>query len=480
MTSERKAKIVATIGPATDNEITIQHMIRAGMNVARLNFSHGTHEGYKKTIETIRKLSKRLGQPICILQDLQGPKIRTGELATEGFGLIKDDIVTFINTPTSKDINKIPVDYPELPQLLTTGNTLLLDDGKLHLEVTEVSETEFKAKVIVGGVLKSHKGINLPGANLDIPGFTEKDEEDLEFGLSQGIDVIAISFVKDASDIARVKQALSKYGSPEMLRTPIIAKLERPEALDNLDAILDAADGVMVARGDLGVEMPPEEVPTAQKRIIQAANMKGRTVITATQMLESMISNPRPTRAEASDVANAIFDGTDAVMLSGETSIGEYPVETIKMMDRIVAEAEDHLKEWGHLSTASSLSPDDAVSITRAARELAHDLNVAAVAVFTTTGRTGRLMAKSRPRTPILGFTPNESTYNRMALYWGVFPHLVPIVCSTEEMLMHVDNAMIASTPIKNGQQIVLVCGFPVGAHKPPNLALLHTVGEKI
>ncbi len=480
MTSERKAKIVATIGPATDKEITIQYMVRAGMNVARLNFSHGTHDGYKKTIDIIRKVSKRLGQPICILQDLQGPKIRTGELATEGFGLIKDDIVTFINTPTSDDINKIPVDYPELPQLLSPGNTLLLDDGKLHLEVTEVSDTEFKAKVIVGGVLKSHKGINLPGANLDIPGFTEKDEEDLKFGLSEGVDVIAISFVKDSNDIARVKQAISKYGSPQMLQTPIIAKLERPEALANLDAILDAAEGVMVARGDLGVEMSPEEVPTAQKRIIQAANAKGKTVITATQMLESMINNPRPTRAEASDVANAIFDGSDAVMLSGETSIGEYPVETIQMMDRIIVEAEDHLKEWGHSSMSSSISSDDAVSITRAARELAHDLNVAAVAVFTTTGRTARLMAKARPRTPVLGFTPNESTYNKMALYWGVFPHLVPIVHSTEEMLMHVDNAMIASTPIKNGQQIVLVCGFPVGAHKPPNLALLHTVGEKL
>jgi pyruvate kinase len=475
---ERRAKIVATIGPSSSDEITLQKLIQAGMNVARLNFSHGSHEEHARVVSRIRLVSKRLGIPICILQDLQGPKIRTGELSTDGVSLKPGETITLSVNVSSEDPSVIPIDYEDLPQLVKPGNRILLDDGKMELQVRETTSESIKAKVITGGILKSHKGINLPGANLSIPGFTEKDEEDLKFGLELGVDVVAISFVRDAQDISRVRQALGQLSS-EHLSTPIIAKLERPEALNNLDEIVEATDGVMVARGDLGVEMSPQAVPIAQKRIIDAANHKNKIVITATQMLESMIENVRPTRAEASDVANAIFDGTDAAMLSGETSIGKYPVESVQMMDAIICEAEAHMKEWGHLSERQTpVTGDDAESITRAGRELAHDLNVAAIAVFTTTGRTARLMSKAFPRAPILGFTPEHKTYNRMALYWGVFPYQVPYVNSIEEMIDRVENAMIASTPIKPGQQVVLISGFPVGGRKPPNIALLHTVGR--
>jgi pyruvate kinase len=333
--------------------------------------------------------------------------------------------------------------------------------------------------VIVGGILKSNKGINLPGSHLSIPGFTEKDEKDLRFGLTQGVDLIAISFVRSEQDVARVRQEITNF-SPDHSQTPIIAKLERPEALNNLQEIIEAADGVMVARGDLGVEMPPEKVPIAQKQIIDAANRQGKIVITATQMLDSMIEKPRPSRAEASDVANAILDGTDAVMLSAETASGKYPIETLQMMNAIIIEAEKHHHEWGHWKGAAiSSTGDDATSITRAARELAHDLNVAAIAVFTQTGRTAALMSKAFPRVPILAFTPVETTYRRMAIYWGVFPYLVPSADTMEEMLSHVDNAMIASTPLKSGQQVVVITGFPIGEMRPPNLALLYTIGQR-
>jgi pyruvate kinase len=334
--------------------------------------------------------------------------------------------------------------------------------------------------VLLGGDLSSHKGVNLPGAQLTIPGFTEKDKADLAFGLEQGIDAVAISFVCTANDIEIVRQAIREF-SPKRSETPIIAKLERPEALENLDSILKAADGVMVARGDLGVEMSPAFVPIAQKKIIQAANHAGKIVITATQMLDSMINNPRPTRAEASDVANAVFDGTDAVMLSGETASGKYPLESVQMMDAIVREAEMHFSEWGNVSRVpDEESQDDAIAITRAARELAHDRNVTAIAVFTQTGHTSLLMAKARPRVPILAFTPDEKTYLRMGLYWGVTPFLVPFASTMEEMLAIVESAIISSTTLQPGQQIVLISGFPIGSFRAPNFAFLHTVGSRI
>jgi pyruvate kinase len=355
----------------------------------------------------------------------------------------------------------------------------LLDDGNLELQVCAVGEDRIETTVTLGGTLKAHKGVNLPGAPITMSSYTEKDAADLAFGLQLGIDAVAVSFVRTAEDITHIRHAIQEI-APER-DVPIIAKLERPEALDNLHPILHAADGVMVARGDLGVEMSPETVPIAQKRIIEAANCHGRVVITATQMLDSMIHSPRPTRAEASDVANAIFDGTDAVMLSGETASGKYPVLTVETMDAIICQAEQHMDEWSRWR--GSVEPgegyDDTYFMTQAARELAHDRNVAAIAVFTKSGRTALLLSKIRPQVPILAFTPDALTYMRLNMFWGVTPHLVSHVETIEEMLQAVETALITSTQIQPGQQIVLICGFPISSTGPTNLALLHTVGDR-
>ncbi len=476
---DRCAKIVCTIGPASQDEATIAHLIGVGMDVARLNFSHGTHDDHARAISRLRAAASHANKPITILQDLQGPKIRTGNIVAGQVELKPDQHLTLTTRPVPGDEKTVPVDFPEITHAAQPGGRILLDDGNLELAVISVGEDSVETRVVQGGVLKSHKGINLPGAKLDIPSFTEKDEQDLAFGLDQCADAIAMSFVRSPGDILRVRQAIAEM-APERSSTPIIAKLERPEALENLEEIMHVSDGVMVARGDLGVEMSPEEVPIAQKRIIECANRHCKIVITATQMLESMIHNPRPTRAEASDVANAIFDGTDAVMLSGETAAGEYPLQSVMMMDRIVREAEENMDTWGHWtgSTPPEASQDDSYFLTVAARELAHDRNVAAIAAFTKSGRTALLMAKRRPNVPILAFTPEVGTYRRMGLYWGVKPHLVPHVGTIKAMLVEVEAAMLASTPILPGQQVVLICGFPVDQVRPTNMALLHTVGK--
>ncbi|MDO8755702.1 MAG: pyruvate kinase, partial [Anaerolineales bacterium] len=334
------------------------------------------------------------------------------------------------------------------------------------------------AKVLVGGALSSHKGINLPGVKLRIAGFTEKDKADLAFGISQGVDAVAISFVRSAEDVKAVHAAMQEYSKDK--RVPLlIAKLEKPEAMNELEAILDVVDGVMVARGDLGVELPPERVPSLQKMIIHAANARAKLVITATQMLESMIQNPLPTRAEASDVANAIFDGTDAVMLSAETAAGDYPSEAVAMMSRIVLEAESHFLEWGsRQDSRAGLGESDAASMARAANALAKDPEVRAVAVFTMQGRSAWLVSKSRPSKQILAFTPVAETFNQLAFLWGVQPHHAKYANSMDDMLSDVDAALLISG-IQPGQQVVLICGYPVGAQRPPNMALLHTVGSE-
>jgi pyruvate kinase len=475
---ERRAKIVATIGPASQEKEILEKLCAAGMNVARLNFSHGSHESYGEIINRLREVSAETQSPLCVLQDLQGPKIRIGSLPESGVVLIAGEDVTLETKKGSEE--GIPVDFLELPQFVKTGSRILLDDGTLELEATAVHKNRVEAKVIAGGTLHSKKGINLPGTSIDIPGFTDKDERDLIGGLKLGVDMVAISFVRSADDIIRVRQAIQEH-APDQIDTPIIAKLERAEALENLAEIVEAADGVMVARGDLGVEMPPESVPIAQKQIIDAANQDGKLVITATQMLDSMIHNPRPTRAEASDVANAVFDGTDALMLSGETATGKYPLKSVTIMDSIINEAESHSKRWGHWKGSSiSATREDAISITRAARELAHDLSVAAITVFTQSGRTARLMSKAFPRVPIFGFTPEQSTYNRMAMYWGVFPYLIDLSFTIEDMLASLEETMLAETSVKPGEQVVVISGFPIGELRPPNMAMLYTIGRNI
>jgi pyruvate kinase len=484
---ERKAKIVATIGPSCQDVDTLRRLITAGLDVARLNFSHGSHDDHACRIKTIRELSKELGKPVSILQDIQGPKLRVGDLGPEGLTLKVGEQVILSNVepkslkPELAQLPFIPFDVPNLVKSLMPGNRVLMDDGQLELEVEEVAEDYILAHAILAGVLKSHKGVNLPGANLDIPIVTEKDYDDIVFGLSQGIDFLAISFVRTAADVEQVRKILHDLSGGKST-VPIIAKLERPEAIENLHDIVHAADGLMVARGDLGVETSPAKVPTIQKKIIQAANKHAKIVITATQMLDSMIHNPRPTRAEASDVANAIFDGTDAIMLSGETASGSYPIESVAMMDTITMEAESHFAEWGHQPDAplAELSHnDDAVSITMAARELAHDRDVAAIAVFNQTGHTALIMSKARPRVPIMAFTPELETFQRLSLYWNVTPFLVPHADTVESMLEHVENSILTSTTIKPGQQVILVTGFPVGQYVLPNFALLHTIREQ-
>ncbi len=473
----RKAKIVATIGPASQDEAMLEKLVKAGVNVARLNFSHGTHEEHAARIRLIRALAGRLDVSVGILQDLQGPKIRVGELASP-LQLSEGELVhLYANgaaAPAGNDL-AIPVDFRELFSSVQPSDRLLIDDGRLALQVESVRESSLEARVTVGGPLTSHKGINLPGVRLRIEGFTEKDQADLAFGISQAVDAVAISFVRSAADVQRVRAAMEDLSSGKTVPL-LIAKLEKPEALDDLDAILDAVDGVMVARGDLGVELPPERVPALQKSIIRAANRRAKLVVTATQMLESMVSNPLPTRAEASDVANAIFDGSDAVMLSAESASGKYPVEAVQMMDRIISEAEAHFVEWGKDPPIEGLESSDAASMARAAHELAHDSNVTAVTCFTLQGRSASLIAKLRPRVPILAFTPREDTYRRLAFLWGVTPRLVPRADSLEAMLRDVDATLRGV--VQPGDQVVVICGYPVGAMGAPNLAVLHTVGD--
>ena len=482
---KRRAKIVATIGPSSNTREILSALIEAGIDVARLNFSHDTHESHCKRIKLIRELSEKYNKPISILQDLQGPKLRVGDLPKEGVPIKAGDILKMeLDLDNRKldfidgEVKTIFLEIPNILHSLKVGKRILLDDGKLEMEVLEIYDRGFKVKVTLGGILYSHKGVNLPGIDLDIPGFTEKDKADLKFGLEANVDAIAISFVRDAKDITCIREFIGMH-KPAKKNMPIIAKFELPQAIKNLDKILAVADGVMVARGDLGVETSPADVPIIQKEIIKEANKRAKLVITATQMLDSMIENPRPTRAEASDVANAIFDGTGAVMLSGETASGKYPVESVCMMDAIAKEAECHIAEWGHYYQQSVESnTDDAFAIAIAARELAHDREVTGIAVFTQSGRSALLQSKARPQVPILAFTPSKETYRKIGMYWGVIPHLVPFSNSLEEMIQHVEDALLESTTMEPGNKVVFISGFPIGAMRSTNLALLHTIGS--
>ena len=474
---ERRTKIVATIGPASQSEEMLHSLLRWGVNVARLNLSHGSHADHELVITRLRQAAKELHHPICILMDLQGPKIRIGKLLADRITLAQGERVTLTTDLASTDATQIPVEFPELPASVRAGERILLDDGALELTVSEIDEEKVIATVVIGGVLKSHKGISLPEAHLNIHALTQKDLIDLEFGIKLGVDAVALSFVRSEQDILTLREAIQKI-DPQQIHFPIIAKLERPEALNRLEQIVHAADGVMVARGDLGVEMSPEQVPIAQKKIIDCANRNSKMVITATQMLESMMHSPRPTRAEASDVANAIFDGTDAVMLSGETAAGDFPLQTVEMMDRIICQAEAHLGEWGHWHgpTSVDLEVDDTQFMSLAVRELAHDRSVAAIAVFTMSGRTAVFVSKTRPAVPILAFTPDQRTYNLLQMYWGVIPFMVPHSNSLDAMLADVDSVIKSAGILAPGQQVALTCGYPVATISPTNLVLLHRI----
>ena len=473
----RNAKIIATVGPASSSRNQLKRLLQAGVDAIRLNFSHGNYDDHAKIIKEIRSLSKEESRSLAILQDLQGPKLRTGMLE-DGEAILLSSGEQLNLTP--RDVigtkDTIQVKYNSLAQDVVEGDRILLDDGRIELTVTSIDGTDVATKVVYGGMLGNKKGINLPGVNLSAPSLTKKDLQDIEFGLAHDVDSIALSFVRHAEDIGCLREAISS--STHNGVTPlIIAKLEKPEAIDNLDQILAVCDGVMVARGDLGVEVAPERVPSLQKHIIQHANAAQRFVITATQMLDSMIENPRPSRAEASDVANAVFDGSDGLMLSGETAIGKYPVAAVETMDRIIRDAESHAPQWSCVLTDEVLiTDDDAVATTQAAKALARDRDVAAIAVFTRSGRTARLMSYTRPRVPIVAFTPEVKSFHQLSLAWGVIPHLVKKANSVEEMISRVRNACLATGIVNHGQQIVLVASLPIGEMGPPNFTLLHTI----
>src|SRR5271165_4422882 len=451
----RRAKIVCTIGPASDTEAMMRELMLRGMNVARLNFSHGSHEDHARVIRRLRKVALELGRTICILQDLQGPKIRTGRL-TDGMpiALQKGQTVTI----TAKDVMGTPevisTTYQDLAGDVKPGEPILLSDGRIELVVRKTSGADVVCEVLNGGKLSEHQGINLPGTNVSIPSLTEKDEEDLAFGLRHGVDVIAISFVRTADDVVRARRAIAARGGV----APLIAKLEKPQAIDNLESILEVANGVMVARGDLGVEVAPEKVPLIQKDVIRRALDFRKPVITATQMLESMTESPRPTRAEASDVANAIFDGTDAVMLSGESAVGKYPREAVEMMARIVAEAESHSAQLtpGHRE-AARLSV--AETICESMAHAAQDLKVKAIAVFTETATTARMLSKYRPAADIFAFASSETVRNRMNALWGTKPLMCPPQMSVERMAQFAEDELRRLNVLSPGDVFGLVAG---------------------
>ena len=442
-------KIVCTIGPATEDVDTIRRMIDAGMNVARINFSHGTHDEHLRQMEAVREASEKSGVPIAIMQDLCGPRIRVGEIKGS-IELREGQIVTLGG--------EIPVTYPELYRDLKPGDRVMLADGEMVLEVVEVGEEEVKCRVVVGGELTSHKGINLPGVSLSVPSITEKDLEDLEFGLKNGVDWVAISFVRSAEDVRLIKRRIAEAG----MDVPVIAKIEKHEALKELDRIIAEADGVMVARGDLGVELPLCDVPILQKEIIRKANDRGKPVITATQMLASMIERPRPTRAEVSDVANAIFDGTDAVMLSGETAIGKHPVEAVEVMAEVAVKAEEAIDYVGMMEARRmSAEPDVPDAIAHAACYIALDISAKAIICCTRSGATARLVSKYRPGIPIIAVTPDERVLRRLTLFWGVHPFLIEEISSTDRLIARAKEVALSSGFLSKGDRVVIVAGLP-------------------
>ena len=470
----RRAKIICTIGPACNTEANLRDLLRLGMDVARLNFSHGTHADHADNIQRLRRAAEREGRTICILQDLQGPKIRTGTLEGHKPVLLQTgSVVTITPRDVAGNAATISTTFPDLAQELTIGARILLSDGLIELRVSAIRGADVLCDIMNGGMLGEHKGINLPGIALSIPALTEKDRKDLEFGLRHGVDAVALSFVRTAEDVDTVKQIIADRQKD----VPVIAKLEKPQAIDHLEEILGAADGVMVARGDLGVEVAPEKVPVIQKHVIRRASEWRKPVITATQMLESMIENPRPTRAEASDVANAIFDGTDAVMLSGETAGGQYPRETVAMMSRIVVEAEHSMmlnSEPRRRRNHHQLSVAEAIceSIARAA----DDLPMGAIAVFTETGNTARMISKYRPSVSIYAFSHNGPVCNRMNLLWGVHPvQRREVARSTEDMVTTAERELLHRGGLKAGDVLGVVAGTQM-ASGSTNFMRLQTV----
>ncbi len=473
MIADRLTKIVCTLGPASIAEGIIEQMARAGMDVARLNFSHGTHAEHGQAIERIRSVEARIGKPIAILQDLQGPKIRLGTFEGGGAVLRRGRPFVLTTTPVQGSADRGNISYRELARDVKPGDRVLIDDGRVALEVEDVQGDDVVCRVETGGLVQDHKGVNLPRTAVRMAVLTDKDREDLAFGLHHGVDYVGVSFVRSAADILEVREFINEHGSDAQ----VVAKLERPEALGRLDEILAATSAVMVARGDLGVEMPLEDVPIAQKEIIRKARIARTPVITATQMLESMVAAPRPTRAEVSDVANAILDGTDAVMLSAESATGAYPVEAVRMLDRIIRRTQAAFPpasmdrpRRGEVSFPQAISD--------AAAFCAQELKARAIVAFTQTGSTARLVSQDRPPVPIIACTPFERVRRRLSLDWGVQSRLIPRLSTTDEMVASIEAHLLADRTVRYNDILIIVAGAPLWVRGTINLLKLHRVGE--
>ncbi|KQZ69947.1 pyruvate kinase [Nocardioides sp. Root151] len=470
----RRAKIVCTLGPATSSPESIRQLVDAGMDVARLNMSHGTHEDHRRSYELVRKASDESGHGVGIFADLQGPKIRLGLIPNGPVKLKKGQAwaITTREVPGNNEIASTT--YAGLPGDVSAGDPILIDDGKVRLKVVSVEGDTVNTEVVVGGKVSDHKGINLPGVAVSVPALSTKDIEDLRFALSLSVDFIALSFVRNAKDVEDVREVMREVG----VLVPVIAKIEKPQAIDNLDEIVKAFDGLMVARGDLGVECPLEDVPFLQKRVIDKARRNAKPVIVATQMLESMISAPAPTRAEASDVANAVLDGTDAVMLSGETSVGEYPIITVQTMERILGSAEDHgLKHM----TAIDWNPKTRGGvIAKAAAEVGERVGAKYLVAFTQSGDSARRLARYRGHIPILAFTPEAKVRSQLSMTWGVETFKTAAVEHTDEMVRQVDEALLSIGRVKEGDLVVIIAGSPPGIPGSTNALRIHRIGDAI
>ena len=467
----RRTKIVATLGPASNSREVIRQLVEAGMDVARLNFSHGSYEQHAQTIANLREISRELDAPVTILQDLQGPKIRVGQLPGGEMALAPGSVVAMIPEAdfTGQPVT-IPLDYPHAAEEAKAGMRVLLDDGLMQLEVLETSGRVLRCRVVDGGALKSRKGVNFPELNLrQLPSLTEKDKKDLKFGLSQDVDWISLSFVRSGEDVHSLKELIAAEG----VFKPVVAKIEKPQAIENLEGILRETNGVMVARGDLGVELNTEKVPMLQKHIIESCNRKGLPVITATQMLESMIRDPRPTRAEASDVANAIIDGTDAVMLSGESAVGAYPVRAVEMMDRIAREVESSISFKAYPAEGRG----NARALSEAARVVARTIEPSCIVVLTTTGHTAHSIAAERPKTSVIAISGSEQVYHALNLFWGLKPLLVKKPCANSEELVGLAESTVCAHGLASpGDKILVIGGVPTSSPLGANFLKIHSI----
>ncbi|MFH8341102.1 pyruvate kinase [Streptomyces sp. AM6-12] len=472
----RRAKIVCTLGPATDSYDQIKALVGAGMDVARLNLSHGTRAEHEERYQRVRKAADETGRSVGILADLQGPKIRLGRFA-EGPVLLErgDEFTITVEEGVEGDRHRCGTTYAGLAGDVAPGERVLVDDGRVCLEVTAVDGPRVRTRVVEGGMVSDHKGLNLPGVAVSVPALSEKDEEDLRWALHTGVDIIALSFVRSGNDIRVVHRIMAEEGR----RLPVIAKIEKPQAVANLDDIVAAFDGLMVARGDLGVEMPLEQVPIVQKRAIKLARRNAKPVIVATQMLDSMVDNSRPTRAEASDVANAVLDGTDAVMLSGETSVGKYPVETVRTMAKIVTAAEEDMLAKGLPTLTERNKPrTQGGAVARAAAEMGDFLGAKFLVAFTQSGDTARRLSRYRPPIPLLAFTPEPATRSQLSLTWGAETFLGPHVDSTDAMVDQVDELLLRYGRCEKGDLVVITAGSPPGVSGSTNMVRVHRIGE--